>query len=142
MLRRLLSAVLFSLSAPALCAAPPAAATGLRAPVEVQVIGFKAKLEDGRVMLTWRRYKRGDFRTYILMKSVDAAPSYPESPALLSSDYVDTVHYEDGKLTPGTWHYRLCILTKFGDRWVSPVLTVVVGPEDVRHDPPTEADFE
>jgi hypothetical protein len=142
-MRSLLAAVLLLISASALRAASsPAAPTLLRAPVEVPVMGFKAKLEDGRVILTWRRYKRGDFRTYVLMKSVDAFPSYPESPALLSSDYVDTVHYEDGKLSPGTWHYRLCILTKFGDRWVSPVLTVVVGADDVRHDPPTEADFE
>jgi hypothetical protein len=148
-MRPLIAAVLLSLTASAAFAASPAAAPSappsapaLRDPVVVPVMGFNAKLEDGRVLLNWRRYKRGDFRTYILLKSADAAPEYPGAPALLSSDYVDTVHYVDGRLVPGTWHYRLCILTKFGDRWVSPVLTVVVGPEDVRHDPPTEADFE
>ncbi len=105
-------------------------------------MGFKAKLEDGRVILSWRRYKRGDFKSYVVVKSLDAQPGFPDTPPLTLSDYVDTVRFDDGRLVPGTWHYRLCILTRYGDRWVSPVVTVVVGPNDVRHDPPTEADFE
>ncbi len=29
--------------------------------MQIDVTGFKAKLSDGRVILTWRRYRRGDF---------------------------------------------------------------------------------
>ena len=50
--------------------------------------------------------------------------------------------YEDGFLTAGTWRYRLCIVTRYGDRWVSPVVTVVIGPEQVKRSAPTVADFE
>lgn len=133
-----ISALLLTSLAPALSAATVV----LRAPVEVSVMGFKAALDDGRIILTWRRYKRNDFASYQLLKSADAAPQYPDTAALLSSDAVDTLRYEDGKIAVGTWHYRLCIVTRFGDRWVSPVVTVVVRPEDLKRAVPTEADFE
>jgi hypothetical protein len=141
-MRSLLAAVVLMSASPLLAAAPAPAPGSLRAPVEVSVIGLKAKIEDGRVLVSWRRYKRGDFKSYHLLKSTDASPSYPETASLYSTDYSDKIGFEDAKLAPGTWHYRLCIVTRYGDRWVSPVITVVVGPGDVRHDPPTEADFE
>ena len=61
---------------------------------------------------------------------------------VLRGNIADRTRFEDGKLAVGTWRYRLCIVTVFGDRWVSPVVTVKIGPGDLRRDPPTEADFE
>jgi hypothetical protein len=122
---------------PAAFAAPP-----LRAPVEVSVTGFAAKIDDGRVILTWRRYKRDDFKSYQVVKSTDSAPQYPEVPSVFYGDGADATRFVDGKLDVGTWRYRLCIVTRWGDRWVSPPVTVVVRPEDIKRAPPTEADFE
>jgi hypothetical protein len=51
------------------------------------------------------------------------------------------VKCEDGKLAVGTWNYRLVITTRFGDRWVSPVVPVAVGTGDIRHTPPVNSDF-
>lgn len=124
------------------CASAVFAAPALRPPVEVPIMGLQARVNDGRVILTWRRYKRDDFKSYQLVKSADAKLQYPDTPALFSADGADETRFEDGKLSAGTWHYRLCIVTRFGDRWVSPVVTVVVGPGDLRRVPPTEADFE
>jgi hypothetical protein len=123
---------------PAAVAAPPP----LRPPAEVAATGFSAKIDDGRVVLTWRRYKRDDFRSYQVVKSTETAPQYPDVHPIFSSEYVDATRFEDGRLDVGTWRYRLCIVTRFGDRWVSPPVTVVIRPEDVKRAPPTEADFE
>ena len=46
-----------------------AADAPLRSPIEVPFIGFKAVLDDGRVVSTWKRYKRDDFISYRLAKS-------------------------------------------------------------------------
>lgn len=105
-------------------------------------MGLQARVNDGRVILTWRRYKREDFKSYQLIKSADAKLEYPDTSALFSADGAEVTRFEDGKLSVGTWHYRLCIVTRFGDRWVSPVVTVVIGPGDLLRVPPTEADFE
>jgi hypothetical protein len=113
------------------------------APVEVAVTGFKAKLDAGRVILTWRRYKRDDFASYVVVKSdKDSDPSYPGSPVVVTFVGADGVRWVDGKLSPGTWNYRLVITSRFGDRWVSPVVPVVVGPGDLRRAPPVDSDFE
>jgi|GEM_PF-1523408 len=137
--RALLSILLLSGSA---AAAAPAATPVLRAPVEIAVMRFAARIDDGRVILTWRRYKRDDFKSYQLVKSADASPQYPDVHALFYAEDAGVTTYQDGKLEPGTWHYRVCIVTRFGDRWVSPVVDVVVKPEDIKRAPPTEADFE
>jgi hypothetical protein len=50
--------------------------------------------------------------------------------------------YEDGFLTAGTWHYRVCVVSIYGDRWLSPVVTVVITPADAKRAVPTIADFE
>lgn len=119
-----------------------AAAQSLRAPVVVPVIGFKVKLEDGRVIATWRRYKRDDFKYYKLTKSLDADPPYPGKAALYSGVYPGDTRFEDGQLSTGTWHYRVFILTQFGDLWASPPADVTIRPEDVKRAAPTDADFE
>ena len=124
----------------------PAAARAdfpLLPPVQVAVTGFKAKLADGRVLLTWRRYRRDDFISYSVVKAgeKDADPGFPGTPAVGTFYAAEAVKAQDGKLAAGTWNYRLVITTRYGDRWVSPVASVVVGPGDVRHAPPVNSDF-
>ncbi len=125
------------------CLASFPASARADAPVEVSVTGFKAKLDAGRVILTWRRYKRDDFASYAVVKSdKDSNPGYPGSPVVVTFAGADGVRWVDGKLAPGTWNYRLVITTRYGDRWVSPVVPVVVGPGDLRRPPPVDSDFE
>ncbi|MFI5362173.1 MAG: hypothetical protein ACHQ49_09410 [Elusimicrobiota bacterium] len=129
----------------AVLSAPSALAADapLRNPIEIPYVGFKAVLNDGRVISTWRRYKRDDFVSYRLVKSdSDASPIFPATKALYTTKQAGDTLYEDGSLTAGTWHYRLCITTRYNDLWVSPVVTVVVGPDQVKRSAPTDADFE
>ena len=124
---------------PSFAAAPPV----MRDPVEVPLIGFKAVLSDGQVLMSWKHYKREDFVSYRVVKSdAEAAPVYPEAKAIYTTIQAGDTMYEDGYLAAGTWHYRLCIVTRYGDRWVSPVVTVVIGPDQVKRSAPTVADFE
>ena len=134
----LLSFALLSAAGAAFAAGP-----GLHDPVEVPLIGFKAVINDGRVVSTWKRYKRDDFTAYKLVKSTaEAAPVFPTTAPLYSTLAPGDTEFDDGNLAAGTWHYRLCILTRYGDLWVSPVVTVVVDPGQVRRSTPTVADFE
>ena len=120
-----------------------AADVPLRKPIEVSYVGFKAVLDDGRVVSTWKRYRRDDFISYRLVKSdSNAAPTYPETKAIYTTTMMGDTMYEDGFLAAGTWRYRLCIVTRYGDRWVSPVVTIVVSPEQAKRSAPTVADFE
>jgi hypothetical protein len=137
-MRQLLLALAL-LAAPAAIAADPP----LRNPIEVPYTGFKAVINDGRVVSTWKRYRRDDFIAYRLVKSdSDASPMYPATKPLYTTNQAGDTMFEDGFLTAGTFHYRLCIITRFGDRWVSPVVTVVIGPDQVKRSAPTIADFE
>jgi hypothetical protein len=114
-----------------------------RPPVEVPAIGFQAVVTNGRVVATWKRYKDDDFYSYIILKSlVKESPVYPEDAAIFRTNLIGEIQYEDGKISLGAWHYRLCIVTRFGDRWMSPVITIQIGPEDMKRIPPTTADFE
>jgi hypothetical protein len=106
-------------------------------------MGFSAKVDDGRVVATWKRYKRDDFSFYLLVKSAaDRTPVYPSAPLIFSTDAPGQTRFEDGLLSTGTWHYRLCILTRFGDLWISPVASVSIDQAAVRRAAPTAADFE
>lgn len=114
----------------------------LQAPVQITVTGFKAKLEGGRVVMSWRRYRRPDFSSYALIKSEkNSDPSYPETPAFVTFSAPEGVSWEDGKLAAGTWNYRLVITTRYGDRWVSPVVAIVIGEGDLKRVPPVNSDF-
>ncbi len=127
---------------PALAAAvsPP---EKLRPPVVVPAIGFTATVEGGRVVAKWKRYKRGDFYAYELLKSdKDAEPAYAPKKSLYVTHSVGDLAYEDGQLSVGTYHYRLVIVSVFGDLWVSPAVTVAVKAEDLPRPVPTVADFE
>ena len=138
-MRKLLLALALLIAPAAIIAAD----APLRNPIEVPYIDFKAVINDGRVISTWKRYKRDDFVSYRLVKSSsDAAPVFPATKALYTTLQAGDTLYEDGVLTAGTWNYRLCIITRFGDRWVSPIVTVVVGPDQVKRSAPTIADFE
>jgi hypothetical protein len=113
-----------------------------RPPVEIAVTGFKAELNDGRVVAAWKRYKRQDFRQYRLLKSSKEQPVCPDDEPVFTSSTISDTRFEDGKLQAGTWRYRLCITTVFGDRWLSPVVTVTIAPEQLTRAAPTAADFE
>lgn len=120
-----------------------AADVPLRNPIEVPYIGFNAVLNDGRVISTWKRYKRDDFLYYKLVKSESEKEAmFPATKPIFSTDATGTLTYEDGFLTAGTWYYRLCITTRYGDLWVSPVVKVVISPEQAKRSAPTVADFE
>lgn len=125
-----------------LSAATGRADVALQPPVQIAVTGFKAKLADGHVILTWRRYKRDDFVSYAVVKSEkDSDPGYPGAPLVATYGAAEAVRCDDGKLAPGTWNYRLVITSRFGDRWVSPAVPVVIAPGDVRRAPPVNSDF-
>ena len=114
-----------------------------RPPTLVRAIGFAAWYEGGRVITTWKRYKRKDFKAYKLVRSSTMHdPVYPENGELFSSENPAITKYVDSKLDGGLWYYRLCVITKANNRWVSPVVEVVVnkdtGPETV----PAAKDFE
>lgn len=114
----------------------------LRAPVQIEVTGFKAVLVAGRVKLSWRRYKREDFYSYAVVKSdKDSDPGYPGTPAIVTFSAPEGRAWEDGKLSAGTWNYRLVITTRHGDRWVSPVIPVHIGEADLKTLPPGDSDF-
>lgn len=139
MKRTFLLASLLLVPAASFAVSPP---EKLRAPVVVPAMGFTAKAADGRVIAKWRRYKRDDFYAYELLKSDKADPAYAPRKSLYATHNVGDLGFEDGKLSVGTWHYRLVIVTSFGDLWVSPDVTVTLGPEDIRRPVPTVADFE
>jgi len=81
---------------------------GLKAPVLVNETGFKANLEDGRVITSWRRYRRDDFKSYYIIKSAsNGDPVYPDTAAIFSSGAVADTEFADGELAPGKWYYRL-----------------------------------
>jgi hypothetical protein len=139
MKRTVLLAALLLVPAASFAVSPP---EKLRAPVVVPAMGFAAKVADGRVIASWKRYKRDDFYAYELLKSDKADPAYAPRKSLYATHNVGDLGFEDGRLAVGTWHYRLVIVTSFGDLWVSPVVTVTVGPGDLKREPPTVADFE
>jgi hypothetical protein len=116
----------------------------MKDPVLVKEIGFKAELSGGKVTASWKKYKRDDFKYYKLMKSdKNPDPVYPEDSAIFATDKPDQTSQEDWNLSPGTWYYRLCILTHGGDRWVSPVVALKIGEEGGKpSEPPSSKDFE
>ena len=138
-MRKLIIVSLLLLPALALAVSPP---EKLRDPVVVPPIGFTAKVADGRVLMTWKRYKRDDFFGYALLKSDKDEPVYAPKKALYETHNVGDLVFEDGRIAVGTYHYRLVVISSFGDLWVSPVVTVTVGPADLKRPVPTVADFE
>jgi hypothetical protein len=119
------------------------AQASLEPPVQVEVTGFKAKLSEGRVELSWRRYRREDFLSYTVVKSdKEAEPVHPGAPVVASFLSRETRSVADGRLSEGAWRYRLVITTRFGDRWVSPAVPIVIGAADVRRPPPVASDFD
>lgn len=124
-------------------AAAYAVETFTRPAVVVPVLGFTAEIRNGIVYTAWHRYKRDDFKGYRVVKSDKKDdPQYPDDFVAAAINDVGTIRFEDGKLAPGKWRYRVVLVTVFGDRWMSPVVTVDVRPEDIARTPPTAADFE
>jgi hypothetical protein len=114
-----------------------------RPPTLVRAIGFTARYEGGRVIATWRKYKRADFKAYKLVRSSTMHdPVYPENGELFSTDKPFVTKHVDSKVDSGIWYYRLCVITKENNRWVSPVVEIVVNKEAGRETVPTPKDFE
>lgn len=139
MKKNLLALSLLLAPALALAVSPPA---HLADPVVVPAMGFTAKVEGGRVVAKWKRYKRDDFYAYALLKSDKDEPVYAPKHALYETHNLADLTFEDGRLAVGTFNYRLVIISAFGDLWVSPVVSVTVGPGDLKRPAPTVADFE
>lgn len=112
-----------------------------KAPVVVNEIGFQAVRTGGKVELSWKSYQRPDFKYYKVVRSnTNPDPVYPEDGAIKYFDDPAQTGYEDWA-QPGTWYYRLCVLTQNGDRWVSPVVTVQGGQDAAPSAPPAAGDF-
>lgn len=138
-MKKSLLALTLLAAAPAFAVSPPSV---LHSPVAVDAMGFTAKIDDGRVLAHWKRYKRGDLYGYMILRSDKDDPQYAPKKAVWEAYDAATVNYEEGIFTPGTRYYRLAIVTTFGDIWLSPTVKLDVKPEDVRRSPPTVADFE
>jgi hypothetical protein len=114
-----------------------------RPPTLVRGIGFTARYEGGRVIAAWKKYKRADFKAYKLVRSSTMHdPVYPENGELFSADKPGVTKYVDSRVDTGIWYYRLCVITKENNRWVSPVVEIVVNKDSGRETPPTAQDFE
>ena len=100
---------------------------GYNDPVVVPAMGFSAEFTGHSVTMQWKRYLRDDLKFYKVVKSEsNPDPVYPEDGYIFYSGNPADTAFEDTKIAPGTWHYRLCIVTQGGDRWVSPVVTVEI----------------
>ncbi len=112
-------------------------------PVHVKAIGFKAKLRNGEVYTSWKHYTREDFKYYKVVKSqTNRDPIYPEVSAIFYSDDATKTRYKDSEVEPGTWYYRLCIITKQNKRWISPVVRIITKTQSNNHSTtPTYKDF-
>jgi hypothetical protein len=135
------------LTAAMACAAALPARSGelqiFKAPILVRAIGFQARYEGGRVITAWRKYKRADFLAYKLVRSSTMRdPVFPENGELFSSFKSYVTKYDDAKVDDGVWYYRLCVITKGNNRWVSPVIEVVVNHGTGVESIPTPQDFE
>ncbi|MBI5239139.1 MAG: hypothetical protein HY926_01575 [Elusimicrobia bacterium] len=128
---------------PAAAFAEPAQPRLFRPPTLVRAIGFSAWFEGGRVLATWKKYKRADFKAYKLVRSSTMHdPVYPENGEIFSADKPSVTKHVDAKVDTGIWYYRLCVITKENNRWVSPVVEIVVNRDAGRETVPSAADFE
>jgi hypothetical protein len=112
-------------------------------PVLIKAIGFKARLKDGKVYTSWREYTRGDFKYYKVVKSAtNRNPVYPEDGAIFYTEDPTETRFKDYEVEPGVWYYRLCVITKQKNRWVSPVVMIKTKRQSKGHStPPTYKDF-
>ncbi len=110
-------------------------------PVIVHDIGFNAVYKNGSVQTTWKQYLRDDLKYYKVVRSnSNPDPVYPDDSYIFySSDPRKTSYIDNKKLTPGTWYYRVCIITTNADRWVSPVIKINVN--QTQSGPPSSKDF-
>lgn len=110
-------------------------------PVVVEAINFDAVYRDGTVETHWKKYLRDDFKFYKVVKSkTNPNPVYPEDGYIYYSSNAGKTSFTDRKLSTGTWHYRVCVVTNRGDRWVSPVKRIEIKP--AARSVPNAKDFE
>ena len=108
--------------------------TSYKNPVEVDWLNFTAELTPaGEVEMHWAPYNNTeDFRFYKVVRSTtNPDPVYPEDGYVKYYGNIDADSYIDTNPPKGTIYYRVCVITKNGDRWVSNVVTIENGGEVV-----------
>ncbi|MBI4861837.1 MAG: hypothetical protein HY815_16500 [Candidatus Riflebacteria bacterium] len=134
--------LLLALASVARGAEPPSLVTTLAEPLIVGAIGFRAQLVESKVVATWNRYMRPDFKCYKVMKSTtDPDPVWPEVKEVFSSTNRDWTRYVDPDVERGRTNYRVLVITTDGDRWASPVSTITIWRGCSRKPLPTASDF-
>lgn len=114
--------------------------SGYAAPVVVKEIGFQASYKDGQVLTSWKKYLRPDFQWYKVVRSQDNPnPVYPEDGHVFFTEDTSVTSFSEPAPRAGTWYYRITIVTTKGERWVSPVIKVVV--PFIASPPPGKSDF-
>ena len=110
-------------------------------PVVVEAIGFRAEYQNGVVNTQWKKYLRDDLKYYKVVKSnTNPDPVYPDDGYVYYSNKSSQTAFADKKISHGTWYYRVRIITREGDRWVSPVVRIDI--EQTLRTTPTAKDFE
>lgn len=116
---------------------------GYKTPVLVKAVGAKAVLENGSVKISWKKYTRGDLLFYKVVKSkTNKNPVYPEDGYIFYTTDENITSFYDKEIEEGVWYYRVCVITKGKERWVSEVIQVNVKKESAESKVPTEKDFE
>lgn len=114
-----------------------------KTPVLIKAVGAKAVLEDGSVKISWKKYTRSDLLFYKVVKSkTNKNPVYPEDGYIFYTTDENVTSFCDKKIEEGVWYYRVCVITKAKERWVSEVIQMNIKKESVENKIPTEKDFE
>jgi len=110
--------------------------SGYHRPVEVDWLNFTANLTDaGEVEMHWTPYNNTeDFRFYKVVRSTtNPDPVYPDDGYIKYYGNIDADSYVDKYPPKGTIYYRVCVITKNGDRWVSNVVTIENGSQGLQN---------
>ncbi len=101
--------------------------SGYKNPVEVDWLNFTATLtQQGTVEMHWTPYNNTeDFQFYKVVRSTtNPDPVYPDDGYLKYFGNIDADSYTDQHPPQGTVYYRVCVITKNKDRFVSHVVTI------------------
>jgi len=100
-------------------------------PVESYDFGLDVSLKDGSVYLEWEAYTEEDFKWYKILKSeTNTQPVYPD-------DHVEHIFVESEvdqaweKPRPGTFYYRVCVVTQENARLCWDVVLLELDKEDI-----------
>jgi hypothetical protein len=91
-------------------------------PVLVEAMNFKVETAGRVLEFSWLEYLRDDFQWYKLVRSArDANPVYPNAETIFVGTESDQTSFRFVHNDNKKYFYRLTIVTKGRDRWVSPV---------------------